>query len=385
MQPPGADATARPLNGGLLDPQLPAGRAGAEVRVDTVEPAIVATADERAGLSAPCERRLPVSGLRVELGGASGLMLFARHPDWPEVTVYTEDRAVIADLQAAAAWGDQAEVFARLDRARRRGRWAVPAWLLAIGLCVALLLQSLDALVDLIPMQVDQQLGAFAEPQLLAQAGGPQLHDATVTKAVRAILDRVVAAGPRPDLAVKLTVIDAPAVNAFALPGGYLVVYTGLLRDAADPAEVASVLAHELGHVTRRHGLHRLARSAGIVLVVDTLLGDVAGLLGAAREFFTLAAVNNYSRAQEEEADAEAVRTLHAAGIDPRAGRAFFSRLAKQTKNPLDDRALAWISTHPSHQARVEAIDQQLAALGATKVRPLEVDWAAVRLRLGKP
>jgi predicted Zn-dependent protease len=120
------------------------------------------------------------------------------------------------------------------------------------------------------------------------------------------------------------------------------------------------------------------------VLIIDTLLGDVAGMLGAAKEFFTLAAVNDYSRAQEEAADLQAVRTMHAAGIDPAACRTFFERLRADADALENSEALAWISTHPSHAERIAAIDAEIARLGPVTTVPLAVDWAAVRAALGE-
>jgi Zn-dependent protease with chaperone function len=372
-------------NGGLIAPGLPGGRAGAVIAVDARTGDVVACVDGRAGLAEPVERRIAIASAVVEAGGASGVMLFVRDPSSADVTVYTEDRAVIATLAAARDWGEQRAVFRRIEGERRSTRVATPLFFVVLVALGVLAWRSLDAVVGLVPLAVDKQIGDFAEPQLLAQAGGPVVHDPVVTGAVRTIMARVVAAGPQPGLDVKVTVVDAPAVNAFALPGGSIVVFTGLLRDAGSADAVAGVLAHELGHVTARHGLRRLARSAGLVLVIDSLLGDVAGLLGAAREFFTLAAVNDYSREQEDAADAEGVRTLHAAGIDPHAYRDFFQRLAAaEDDDVLDGKAVAWLSTHPSHADRVAAVDAQRAALGATTLRPLDVDWAAVAQRLGR-
>jgi Zn-dependent protease with chaperone function len=373
------------LNGGLIAPALPGGRAGADLHLAPEDGYLVARVDERSGAEEPVEVRLPLEGASLEAGGASGRMLFLRHPALDGVTLYTEDRALIGAIRGARDWGDLGSVFARIEREHRGARLAIPVWIAALALGAYLLFRSLDLLIGLVPIEVDRQLGAFAEPQLVSQAGGPVMNDPTVTRPVRAVMDRVVAASPMPDLDVKLTVVDAPAVNAFALPGGYIVVFSGLLRDAERPEELAAVLAHELGHVTERHGLRRLARSAGIVLVVDAVLGDVAGMLGAAREFFTLAAVNDYSRAQEDAADAVGVRTLHAAGIDPTASRTFFERLAREADGLLDQEVLSWISTHPSHAERVKSIDAQITALGPTEVRPIEVDWTAMKTALGEP
>jgi len=174
-------------------------------------------------------------------------------------------------------------------------------------------------------------------------------------------------------------VVDAPIVNAFALPGGPIVVYTGLIGKAAGAEEVAGVIGHEMAHVTARHGLERIADSVGIVTAVQILVGDTQGLVAFGAELFTLASVNSYSRRQEMAADEEAIRMLHAAGIDP-AGLARFFEVLDREQGDLPS-AVSWISTHPQNQARIAQIRGRLAALGEPSYQPLAVDWAEVRRR----
>ena len=113
---------------------------------------------------------------------------------------------------------------------------------------------------------------------------------------------------------LRIQVVDAPQINAFALPGGQIVVYTGLLRKAARPEQVAGVIAHEMAHVTLRHGLRGIAKQVGVLVGVQVLTGDLSGL---AAQVATAAISNAYSRDAEREADAEGARMLAAAGIDP--------------------------------------------------------------------
>jgi beta-barrel assembly-enhancing protease len=147
------------------------------------------------------------------------------------------------------------------------------------------------------------------------------------------------------------------------------------------------VLAHEVAHVERRHGLRNVAHRAGVALGMQLLVGAVLGLdldgWGAlASEAAQLARASGYSRAQESEADADAARIMHAAGLDPRALARFFRAMEREA--PGEEAALAsWLSTHPDHEARARTIESFASAWGPTERRPLDVDLAAARAALG--
>ena len=87
-----------------------------------------------------------------------------------------------------------------------------------------------------------------------------------VVDAIDTIVRRLADHASRTDVTYEVWVVDAPIVNAFALPGGYIVVYTGLIDKAETPEQLAGVIAHEMAHVTKRHGLQRVAQSAGVIL-----------------------------------------------------------------------------------------------------------------------
>jgi predicted Zn-dependent protease len=156
-----------------------------------------------------------------------------------------------------------------------------------------------------------------------------------------------------------------------------MVVFTGLIAEAHEAEQVAGVLAHEMAHASLRHGLHRIGQSLGLATAIHLLLGDTRGLVAAGTELFQLASINSYSRDQENAADEEGVRMLHAAHIDPLALARFFETL-KTEDGDLPD-AISWISTHPQHEARIAAIEDQLARLPKCDNQPLEVDWADVQ------
>jgi predicted Zn-dependent protease len=178
----------------------------------------------------------------------------------------------------------------------------------------------------------------------------------------------------------EIAVIDSPEVNAFCLPGGKMVIYTGLLKAARTPEEVAGVLSHEMAHATLRHGLQSVVRSAGVVIAAELLIGDAAGLVALGAELGQQAALTSYSREQETEADVEGVRMLHAAAIDPLSLAEFFEHLKEQGQDV--PAAIAWISTHPQHDVRIASIRARVAELPPQQYRSLEVNWDGLKQRL---
>ncbi len=126
-----------------------------------------------------------------------------------------------------------------------------------------------------------------------------------------------------PSQSYRITILNSPAINAFALPGGYLYVTRGLLALATDASEVAAVLSHEMAHVTANHGIERQQREEAEVIasrvVAEVLSSEIAGKQALARSKLRLAA---FSRNQELQADVIGVRMLGQAGYDPGRRRA---------------------------------------------------------------
>lgn len=238
--------------------------------------------------------------------------------------------------------------------------------------------RGVDATVESAPFSLDETIGEAAEG---AMATGSLVEDERVTKAIEALVDRLArgvdALGDKPTVTWHVRVIEDSTVNAFALPGGYITVFTGLIEAADTPDMVAGVLAHEMAHVTERHGLRRLGQSLGFFTAIQLLLGDASGLGRIAKEMLTMASVNAYSREQEAEADLVGARVMHAARIDPAALGAFFRHL--QERDGDVPAALSWMSSHPQHAERIAAVAAEAARLGLITWEPIEVDWAAVK------
>ncbi len=163
----------------------------------------------------------------------------------------------------------------------------------------------------------------------------------------------------------RVTVVNDDSVNAFAAPGGYLVLNKGLLKAAQSPDDVAGVLAHEMGHVIGRHSTEGLVRAAGLALIVQLLLGDPSGLLGIGVASGELLLSLAYNRDDEAEADRIAVDILAATGIDSAGFAHFLESLTKpaDTDNASADPAtdddsgdIPFLSSHPRSAERAAIV-----------------------------
>lgn len=223
---------------------------------------------------------------------------------------------------------------------------------------------------NLIPAGQEAQMGAEAHPDVLAQFGGPY-DDPALQAYVAGLGQRLARASETPGAEFRFTVLDSPIVNAMALPGGYVYVTRGLVALAENEAELAGVLAHEIGHVTARHSSQRMSRQVVGDLVAG-VLGSVIGIPGIAEvaQLGAGAYLQGYSRDQESEADSIGIRYLAAAGYDPRAMASFLDKLLAQARldaviagrSPDTVDQFDFMASHPRTAERVQAA---AAAVGA--------------------
>ena len=232
--------------------------------------------------------------------------------------------------------------------------------LLAVAACSTLtqpggLSQSSGPQLSQAPMSAAHQ----REHERILQAYGGAYEDAKLQAHLVQTVDRLVAASERPDLKYHVTILNSPAINAFALPTGHLYVTRGLVALANDTSELASVLAHEMAHVIARHAAFREdhARQAALVnrVATDLLSDPQLGALALAKSKIALA---SFSRAQEFEADGIGVGISGRAGFDPYGAQRFLSsmglhsNLRARTAN-IDPRAPDFLSSHPATPDRI--------------------------------
>lgn len=230
--------------------------------------------------------------------------------------------------------------------------------------------------VDRIPVEWERKLGESAYHDFLAHQD--VMHEGPAVTAVNEMTHRLIDAIAENPYTFDITVVKSDVVNAFALPGGYVVVFTGLMKKAERPEEVAGVLAHELNHVLQRHGLERIVKQLGIVAVVSIVLGDQQGLGGLMKQLSVELMTLKFGRAQETEADLTGLQLLHRAKIDPSGMITFFQRLAEK-----DEGRVEWLSTHPMSSARADRLKAELADMPKQNTAPFTFEWATVQTSLG--
>ncbi len=206
----------------------------------------------------------------------------------------------------------------------------------------------------LISPDQERALGAQIHQQLQAE-GIRYVQDPYVVQRVNEIARPILAQAKRdrPEFDYRVFVVDNPkSVNAFATPGGYIYVESGLLEAVSSEAELAGVLAHEAGHITRRHAARNMVEQFGLHTVAALALGqDPSQLAQIAAAVVGTGTLLAHSRSQEIEADETGVVYATKAGYDPQGLVAFFGTMQKLTgKTP---RVLTWVSTHPSSEDRV--------------------------------
>lgn len=327
------------------------------------------------------EHRIALDEVAIEAGGFDGDFVFCRPPD-ASFTIAVNDPRFVAMLAEHADDRVDAQLtkVAAHRRGHRRGRWlGIGAVLVGIALLALVVLsvpRLLAASVDALPASVDRQLGDAAIGEVAL--AGAAVDDPIVTGFVEEIVDRLEPHAALAGFDFRVRVVEGDEVNAFALPGGQMVVFTGLLRRAESADQIAGVLAHEMAHVTLRHGLRNVAHRAGLFLAIQLFLGDASGWVELAADAAVLARSNDYSREQESAADAEGVRMLAAAGLDPEGLAGFFRLLQAEPGSQLGG-AMSWLSTHPAHEERIAHVREVMRVAPVAARRPLERDFAAVR------
>lgn len=235
-----------------------------------------------------------------------------------------------------------------------------------------------------LPPGDERALGEQMRPEILKER--PAVEDEAVQAYVQGIGSGLAQHLKLPEeIRPTFTVVQGDEVNAFAIPGGDVFVFVGLLREVDDEAELASVLAHELGHVERRHVAQQLVTQLGLQTIAELALGQNPG---AVAQIATSVAANGYllrySRDAEREADQVGMQLMIDSPYDPRAMISFFDKLAKlQGRAP--SQIEVFLSSHPPPADRAQTLTQQLAAAGnPSGTRPVQ-PLADVQRRLPPP
>jgi predicted Zn-dependent protease len=247
-----------------------------------------------------------------------------------------------------------------------------------IGILTALFVWGIPAAAPIIAARVpprwEERLGQSVVDQLVPPSR--RCSDPEREAVIGRIAARLLATVPDAPYRFRIVLADDPSVNAFAAPGGSIVVMRGLLERSRSAEELAGVLAHEIQHVLERHATRTIVQHASTALVLTVVSGDYTGTMAYGVQGARALATLHYSRRQEDEADAGALRMLVAARIDPADLIAFFAGAGTNRHEPGLAR---YVSTHPPSADRAERLRRLADAIPhhATPLFP-DRDWRDV-------
>ncbi len=257
--------------------------------------------------------------------------------------------------------------MSRPDSARRKRLAQIGTALAILLLGLILLLPLLSGLLaPFVPDSVQDPIGQHMIDTTAEEA--PYCNDPDGVAALQSLVDRIATAADD-GRSYKVYVSSADVLNAFAAPGGYVVLYEPIISKADSANEVAGVLAHEMGHVIEDHPAKGVVEAAGygILGMLTFGGGDKAAI---ARSLLS----NHYSRADELEADQIGVETLNRAGIDSTGLISFFDKL-KAAGGDMPG-ALEFLSTHPSGDRRADELE---GLIKAGEPALTDAQWKALR------
>ena len=247
------------------------------------------------------------------------------------------------------------------------GRWPFFAGLTGVVLLVVVACQTVPitgrSQIMLLPEPEETRMGLQSYQEILRKSRISR--DTQFNYLVSRVGTRIAQATGRTDYRWEFKVIeDDKQVNAFALPGGKVAVYTGILPVTKDDAGLATVMGHEVAHAIARHGGERVSQGllvqAGLTAVQASLASrdprmvqQVTGLLGAGA---AVGVILPFSRAQESEADHLGLIYMAKAGYDPRAAISFWQRMDQAARGRAGPPQ--FLSTHPSHETRIKQIEE---------------------------
>ncbi len=305
---------------------------------------------------------------------------FERVGQHPEAVVVTDPGFLAALHQIAPQMRGR---FHAPSGVTRRALTVAVAAAGAIVLGVGLYVWGIPALAGFaathVPVAWEEALGAHAVDSVVPRT--KRCQNAEGLRALDRIGATLLASAPRSPYTFRITVANISDVNALAAPGGYIVIFRGLLEDTKTPEELAGVMAHEIQHVLHRHATRWIFRELSLAVLISIITGggssstlEVAGALGSLR----------YQRADEETADREGVRMVQAARIDPRGMIAAYSGL--QQKAEKQGEPPIYLSSHPRTAERLAQLRQMAAQARYTPIRLLpDVSWAQIREMCRQP
>ncbi|MCX6182212.1 MAG: M48 family metallopeptidase [Bacteroidetes bacterium] len=300
--------------------------------------------------------RFPIYDLEISMGGASDRLIYFKHPKFPDITFYTTDKKILKDPNLH--YHDHAKQSVKQVNKKRIFNWSVLAGIVGffalIILCIFLFRkQMVMSVAEQVPPQWEREIGDKLFSQVTL--GRHMIEDSALIAELTKTMQPLVKAVDDTSFHFKFYIVEDPTLNAFALPGGNIVIHSGLIAKSSSWEELTGVLGHEIAHVTQRHHLRGIISNLGIFAVLSAVIGDATAIFGTLANAGGSLSSLMYSREYETESDEKGWEYLMKANINPTGMISFFKKLQKEYPEAKDTEEITEIlSTHPATQERID-------------------------------
>lgn len=305
--------------------------------------------------------RIPLPRLKVELGEGEDERVYFSDPSQPEWKIYTLDESVLDHRALANESGVREQLSKIVTRRELSSRLKLTLWCLAVFAvlaCLGWMATSFMArsLIARIPAEWEAEIGREVLEEL---QGEMQFVDdkerMAKLAALASPLTRKVGGTNQPFI---FHIVENPEPNAYALPGGHVIVYTGMLDLVDRPEELLGVIAHEVAHVTQKHGFRKVMSGAGPFLIFGVFLRGGNGLLNMLSDNSGLLIQQSFSQEYETEADDVGWQYLVDANIDPRGMTELFLKLkGYELGQKLVSLTPQAFDSHPALEKRIARLE----------------------------
>lgn len=307
------------------------------------------------------------SNLTINVGGASNRFIFFVDKTNTEISIYTSDKKVLKNNILASNKNFKSEISKSKSDLQKTLKGVIVV-LACFGVFIVGLYLAKDTMVEKIANQVpaswEKEVGDKLFTTLSLQY--KFIKNDSLEKEFLTVAQPLLKQIEKDGFKIDLYFVKDPTINAFALPGGKVIIQTGLIENAKSWEEVMGVVSHELSHVTRRHHVRGIINNLGIFTILSAAFGDVSALAGTfINAGGELASLSN-SRDFENEADETGLKYLIQAKINPKGLVTFFETLSKEekaneVKSEIDKTIdLSFLSTHPNTNDRITVLKEKI-------------------------
>lgn len=327
--------------------------------------------------------------LSIYAGGAGNRMIFFKDKSQDEISIYTSDKSILKNPDIVS----NTQLTNEIKQSKRNLNKPIFVTLLVISIIVSIIAglyllkdKMVEGVASQIPKSWEQKAGdkLFTTFSLQYRFIKNDSLKAVFVDVAKPLFDELKKQG----YVIDLYFVNDPTINAFALPGGKVVIQSGLIENAKSWEEVMGVLSHELAHVSCRHHIRGVINNVGIYAILATMIGDVSAIAGTYASLGgELASLSN-SRTFENEADEVGWNNLVKAKINPNGIISFFEILKKEHQTVLDSTIkdkvdLSFLSTHPDTDERIKHL-KELGRYKKQAFKPLPNTFEAFQKALKK-